>query len=100
MKVLFIQENAISESIGLCCLSAYLKRGGHQCDLILASHSNDLFKEIKDFGPGLIGFTAFTGMEKSLYELIYKIKSKFDIPVIVGGPWSEFGVSLSDSRLL
>jgi len=90
MRVLFIQENAVSESIGFCCLSAYLKERGHDCDLILSSHTKDLVRDIQDFSPDLIGFSAFTGMQGSAYKIIRQVKKNFDIPVIVGGPHPTF----------
>ena len=90
MKVLFIQENALSESLGLCSLSACLKQSGHECDLLLASHTKDLYRAIAEYCPDLIGFTVFTGMHKYLFALIRKLKRDFKVPVVIGGPHPTF----------
>ncbi len=90
MRVIFIQENAISEMIGFCSLSAYLKQKGHHCDLILLTHTKDWIKSIREYSADLIGFSIFTGMQKQVYKLICEVKENFDIPVIVGGPHPTF----------
>lgn len=90
MKVLFLQENGFSESIGICCLSAFLKQHGHDCDLNLLSHTDDIFKDIENYKPDLIGFTCFTGMEQSTYKMIRFIKKNVDVPVVLGGPHPTF----------
>jgi len=90
MKVLFIQENALSESLGLCSLSACLKQSGHECDLLLASHAKNLYGAVAAYRPDLIGFTVFTGMHKSLFSLIRELKRQFKVPVVLGGPHPTF----------
>jgi len=55
MKVLFIHENGIQESIGIANLTGFLKANDHKCDLLLVSHTPDLMTGIKKFDPGLIG---------------------------------------------
>lgn len=90
MRVLFIQDNAISESIGICALSAYLKERGHDCDLLLLTHTKNWADDIVKFSPDLIGFTIFTGMQHSVYKMVLQVKGKFDIPVIAGGPHPTF----------
>ena len=84
MNILFVQENAISESLGICSLSAYLKKHGHKCDLLLLTHTKDLGRSIREFEPDLIGLTVFTGMQDQVYQIVREIKSIFDIPVILG----------------
>ena len=39
MRVLFIQNNGIQESIGVANLSGILKSGGHETHLLLVSHT-------------------------------------------------------------
>ncbi|MBU1148298.1 MAG: B12-binding domain-containing radical SAM protein [Candidatus Omnitrophica bacterium] len=90
MRVLFVQENAISELIGFTCLSAYLKERGHVCNLLLLTHTRDWLRDIRDYDPDLIGFSIFTGMQDSVYRIIQQIKKNFNIPVIVGGPHPTF----------
>lgn len=86
MKVLFIQNNGIQESIGVANLSGILKANGHQTELMLVSHTPDLMDAIRAYDPGLIAFSALTGVHRSLEELAVRIKQHMDVPIIVGGP--------------
>lgn len=90
MRLLFIQANGLSELIGFANISAYLKHHGHQVDLLLLSHSKDCLKEIEEFKPDLLGFSAFTGMHKSVFRIATIMKKRLDIPVIIGGPHPTF----------
>lgn len=91
MKLLFIQENGLNESLGVAILSSAVKSSAHQCDLILVSHSKDIYKDIRDKQPDLLGFSCMTGSHKSLLTLIKVIKRKFPcIPNILGGPHPTF----------
>jgi len=47
MKVLFVQNNGIQESIGIANLSGILKANGHETDLLLVSHTPDLIGAIR-----------------------------------------------------
>jgi anaerobic magnesium-protoporphyrin IX monomethyl ester cyclase len=86
VKVLFIQNNGIQESIGVANLSGILKANGHDTDLLLVSHTPDLIGAIKAFDPGLIAFSALTGVHHSIQRLALQIKQSVNIPIIVGGP--------------
>ncbi len=76
MKILFIHENAISESIGICALSAYLKERGHTSDLILTSHSDDIVEDVRKMAPDVLAFTLWTGMQHPVYDIIQTIKKR------------------------
>ena len=86
VKILFIQNNGIQESIGVASLSGILKANGHQTDLLLRSHTPDLIGAIRKYDPNLIGFSALTGVHRSIEELAIEIKSRLNVPIIVGGP--------------
>ncbi|MBI4406023.1 MAG: B12-binding domain-containing radical SAM protein [Deltaproteobacteria bacterium] len=94
MKVLFIQNNGIQESIGISSLSGTLKANGHQTDLLLVSHTRNLIHAIREIDPGLIAFSALTGVHQSIEKLAHFIKQKLDIPIIVGGPHATFSPQL------
>ena len=82
MKVLFIQNNGIQESIGVSNLSGILKANGHQTDLLLVSHTPDLVGAIRQFDPGLVAFSALTGVHHSIQRLALTVKQHFNIPVM------------------
>jgi len=86
MKVLFVQNNGIQESIGVANLSGILKANGHDVDLLLVSHTPDLIGAIRQHDPGLVAFSALTGVHHSIEALAVTIKQHFSVPIIVGGP--------------
>jgi radical SAM superfamily enzyme YgiQ (UPF0313 family) len=94
MRVLFIQNNGIQESIGVANLSGILKANGHQTDLLLVSHTPDLIGAIRGYDPGLIAFSALTGVHHSIEHLAITIKRHLDIPIIVGGPHPTYSPDL------
>ena len=96
MKVLFVQNNGIQESIGIANLSGILKANGHQTDLLLVSHTPDLIGAIRAYDPGLIAFSALTGVHRSLEELAVRIKRELNIPIIVGGPHPTYSPDMID----
>ena len=60
------QRDSIQESIGIANLSGILKANGHEADLLLVSHTPDLIGAIRKYDPGLIAFSALTGVHHSL----------------------------------
>jgi anaerobic magnesium-protoporphyrin IX monomethyl ester cyclase len=97
VKVLFIQNNGIQESIGIANLSGILKANGHHADLLLVSHTPDLIGAIKQYDPGLIAFSALTGVHHSLEKLAVEIKQQLNIPIIVGGPHPTYSPDMINS---
>ena len=96
MRVLFIQNNGIQESIGIANLSGILKASGHETDLLLVSHTPDLIGAIQRYDPGLIAFSALTGVHHSLEQLAVRIKQHQNIPIIVGGPHPTYSPDMID----
>ena len=96
MRVLFIQNNGIQESIGVANLSGILKANGHETDLLLVSHTPDLIGAIKQYDPGLIAFSALTGVHHSIERLAISIKQQLHVPIIVGGPHPTYSPEMID----
>jgi len=86
VRTLFLQNNGIQESIGVANLAGILKSGGHEVDLLLVSHTPDLIGAIRKYDPGLVAFSALTGVHHSIEKLAVRIKRELDVPIIVGGP--------------
>jgi anaerobic magnesium-protoporphyrin IX monomethyl ester cyclase len=97
VRVLFIQNNGIQESIGIANLSGILKANGHQTDLLLVSHTTDLIGAIRAWEPGLIAFSALTGVHHSLERLAVTIKQSLRIPILVGGPHPTYSPEMIDN---
>lgn len=90
MKLLFIQDSGLSESIGLMDISAVLKANGHDCNLLIASEEKNLFKKIQEYNPDIIGFSCVTGMHRWVISVANQIKKKFNVLIIVGGPHATY----------
>jgi radical SAM superfamily enzyme YgiQ (UPF0313 family) len=89
-KVLFIYPLKEAESLGIECLSAYLKKRGHKTDLILHKKREENFKErlkkrIKKFNPDFIGFSVMTEDYAWACKIARLVKKITDKPVIFGG---------------
>ncbi|MCW1296481.1 MAG: B12-binding domain-containing radical SAM protein [Candidatus Parvarchaeota archaeon] len=86
MKVLFLAKNIEYEGpIGIMYLSAILKQHGHETKLI-ETESGNLCEQIEHFSPDLIAYSVTTGLHKYYLKLNRKIKSKFKITSVFGGP--------------
>jgi radical SAM superfamily enzyme YgiQ (UPF0313 family) len=96
LKVLFVQNNGIQESIGVANISGILKANGHQSDLLLVSHTPDLIGAIKAYDPGLVAFSALTGVHHSIQRLALQVKQHLHVPIIVGGPHPTYSPEMID----
>jgi radical SAM superfamily enzyme YgiQ (UPF0313 family) len=96
VRILFIQNNGIQESIGIANLAGILKANGHEADLLLVSHTPNLIEAIAKYDPGLIAFSALTGVHHSLERLAFFIKQHLNIPIIVGGPHPTYSPEILD----
>lgn len=90
MKLLFIQDSGLSESLGIMDISALLKENGHSCDLLIVSEEKHIFEKIRKYSPDLIGFSCTTNMRKWAVSLAKEIKKRFSIPIILGGPHATY----------
>lgn len=90
MKILFIQDNAINESLALTELSALLKSNGHECELLLEKEEKNLLGEIKKFSPDLVIIPFGILAQNFALNLAKKIKQKFSIPLVFAGSHPTF----------
>ncbi len=97
MQVLFIQNNGIQESIGIANLSGILKANGHQCDLLLASHTPDLLDRVQRMDPQIVAFSALTGVHQATLQIAQRVKARFPgIKTVVGGPHATYSPDVID----
>ena len=90
MKILFIIENGLQESLAVSSLAAAVQARGHQSDAILFSHTPDLQKYMSETRPDIVGFSLMTGSHSFAYDLGRDIRSSTDIPVVAGGPHATY----------
>lgn len=87
MKVLFLQNNGIQESIGVASIAGTIKAHGHEADLLLASHTPDLRAAIDDYRPDIVAFSALTGVHGAVLSLVEMVKANFPgVTTVMGGP--------------
>jgi anaerobic magnesium-protoporphyrin IX monomethyl ester cyclase len=87
-KIYANYPGAMHPNVGVACLSAFLEENKIETKIIdmQLNHTFDyLIKQIKAFKPTYIGTTMFSFDFINTYKFINKLKSKTDIPIIVGG---------------
>ncbi|MCG3196514.1 MAG: B12-binding domain-containing radical SAM protein [Candidatus Omnitrophica bacterium] len=95
MKVLFLTSRHCFtypvEPLGQMYLSAVLKKAGHEVVNLELEAIEDLETTIKKEAPGLIAYSATTGLHRVYLDATQAIK-RFapDIPTILGGPHPSF----------
>ncbi len=86
MKILFLHENYIEESLGVASLSAVLKAAGHECDVLIEqAEGKDFLKKILSSRPGLIAFSCSTGRHVWANKTAGEIRRIMDVPILMGG---------------
>lgn len=98
MKVLFIYHNFDTKNVrsfpyAIGCLSAFLKKHGHQTELLSFQHEmskDELLSYIGKSEPGLIAFSTVTLQWANTRKYAAIIKEKFKAPVICGGVHPSF----------
>ncbi|MBU0469695.1 MAG: B12-binding domain-containing radical SAM protein, partial [Candidatus Omnitrophica bacterium] len=101
MKIAFI--NDWDQHLGIQFLSAMLKQDGHEVKVFtdprlfndlyisikplqnLFDFKNDIVKELKEYSPDLIGFSAASPHYQWACEIAQLIKNNMDVPIIIGG---------------
>ena len=93
MKVLFIvKSTGLYERLGLMHISSMLKKHHHQTSLLKTERLS--YEKIEDlvasFSPQVLAFSTMTGEHNYYINLNKKLKRKFDLFSIFGGPHPTF----------
>lgn len=92
MKILFIvntEDLGFEEPLGILYLSAVCKKNGHK---VYAAENNliSIGKKLKAIKPDLIAVSVTTPSFPYLFQTVSEIKTKYNIPVVLGGPHVTF----------
>jgi len=92
MRILFIinmEDLGFEEPLGVLYLSAICKKHSHK---VYAVENNlaRIEERIKDIKPDLIALSVLTPSFSYLFETIKRLKTKYDIPTVFGGPHITF----------
>lgn len=93
MRVLLIAHLIGSRNfqpLALEYLSACLKAAGHDVRLADASFPRRVIRQVETFRPGLVGYSATTGMHLVLLALNAELKKRFRFFSVFGGPHATF----------
>lgn len=91
MRLLFIQDNAINESLALMELSSYLKVHGHHTDLLIEREERDLFGQIDRMRPDLFLIPSSILAHNWFMRTSRRLKNRYpDRKIILAGTHPTF----------
>jgi anaerobic magnesium-protoporphyrin IX monomethyl ester cyclase len=88
-KILFIESAMRNEKLGIMYLSAALKQAGHDTLLCCVDMEN-IHDAITGFQPDWLAISLVTGTHKELLRMTKKLKRRYGLPAIAGGPHATF----------
>jgi len=90
LRILLVIKQVDYEPLGLLYISSVLRAAGHEVRLSVAA-SQDPVAVARDWQPGIVGYSVFTGSQRFYRDLNLRIKQ--EVPGIVsafGGPHPTF----------
>jgi len=88
-KVVFIQQT-LFEYLGPMALSAFLKKHGHDVDMLVEDSEPNLIDTICRLKPDVLAFSCQTGSHVWTKNIAYQVKKKIDTISIFGGAHPTF----------
>jgi len=82
-KIVFVQR-LFHEYPGIEFISAVLKKGGHQVDILIGEHPQKIVKQLH--GADIVAFSVMTGMQQWALSVAGFIKRYKNILTVFGGP--------------
>lgn len=92
MKILFIinvSDLGFEEPLGVLYLSSAAKKRGHHV-FAVENKLSSIDSKIKEVKPDFIAASILTPNFSYMYPLIKEVHSKYEIPVLMGGPHATF----------
>ncbi len=92
MKLLFVQDNAINESLAITELSAYLEVRGVETYLLIDREERDLIGAARALAPDIVVIPCEIMGEAWCFEMIARLRLGLgsDLHVVVGGTYPTF----------
>lgn len=88
-KILFIQLHAWQQ-LGLMYISAKLKKHSYNVRLAIGATFNEILPSLNEFNPDVVGFSIITGDQTYALEIARKIKQRFNVKTLFGGPHATY----------
>lgn len=92
MNILFIvniSDLGFEEPLGILYLASVAKNKGHKV-YIAENTFNSVEAKIKETKPDFLAMSILTPNFSYMYQLLKEIKTKYNIPVLVGGPHATY----------
>lgn len=83
-KIVFVQD-IVYEYFGVMYISSYVKKHGHQCDVVIEYEEKDWLKSLENLNPDIVAFSVLSGSFKWALEKAKIVKEKLNKPVVFGG---------------
>lgn len=85
-KLLFFQESALYEALGVHAIAGAARAAGHECDVLIESEEDDIYERILEIKPDLVAFSIMTRQQEWAILRLNRIKKIFpDIRILIGG---------------
>lgn len=88
-RILFLQ-NFEFELMGAMYISSHARAAGHDVRIAIGSDTGAFEKTIQDFQPHLLAFSVMTGSQHWALDIARKLKEKFGVLTVFGGPHPTF----------
>jgi anaerobic magnesium-protoporphyrin IX monomethyl ester cyclase len=89
MKILFVEKNLRGDKLGVCCLSAVLKRAGHEVDLV-QDDLDDADAYLSAHPVDVVMFSVMSDEADWVSKRNRELKAKHRFRSAVGGPHPTF----------
>ena len=88
LRVLFVIDGEdFIDPMGPAYLLAVAKKAGHEGDVLILNNTPNPYKDIRDYGPHVVAYSAVTGTHRRYFEFNKRLKECFpNIFTIMGGP--------------
>lgn len=85
MKILFLQDNGINESLAMTEIAGLLKSHGHECGLLLEKNEKHFDSKIRSFGAGVIVIPMDVWGDRTALAVASRARQASDAPIVFCG---------------
>ena len=94
-KITFVQPQSYAYP-GMFWLAGAIRQAGHDYSVCVSESPRQVLRHIAREEPDLVGFSVMTGLYRTVRDLATRIKGRFDVPIVLGGPHATFMPAVVD----
>jgi anaerobic magnesium-protoporphyrin IX monomethyl ester cyclase len=87
MRVLFLQDNGINESLALTDVAGLLRSRGHDCNLLIKRNERDFARKASEYCPGMIIVPMDIWGERTALDIAREVKTRISAPIVFCGTY-------------